>query len=108
MCLLFCPQEKTDSAGRAPVRDAAIKKLRDWLTPLIEAEWSVNWPHPVEMAVEHDSLTGTTVLTQRFHDHVTRYDNWTVAAQFLSAFPELAGQIRLHEEVWLTKLARDG
>ncbi|EXJ54635.1 hypothetical protein A1O7_09976 [Cladophialophora yegresii CBS 114405] len=81
-----------------PVRDAATNKLRDWLTPLIEAEWSVNWPHSVEMAVERDSSTGGTVLTQRFHDHVTRYDNWSVAGRFLSAFPEVAGQIRLHED----------
>ncbi|ETI20270.1 hypothetical protein G647_08304 [Cladophialophora carrionii CBS 160.54] len=81
-----------------PVRDAAINKLRDWLTPLIEAEWSVNWPHSVEMAVERDSLTGATVLTQRFHEHVTRYDNWSVAGRFLIAFPEVAGQIRLHED----------
>ncbi|KIW62405.1 hypothetical protein PV04_10583 [Phialophora macrospora] len=87
-----------DTIPLPPVRDAAIKNLRDWLTPLIQAEWSVNWPHSVEMAVEHDSLTGTTVLTQMFHDHVTKYDNWTVAAQFLNAFPEVAGQIRLHEE----------
>ncbi|OCT48154.1 hypothetical protein CLCR_03943 [Cladophialophora carrionii] len=81
-----------------PVRDAAINKLRDWLTPLIEAEWSVNWPHSVEMAVERDSLTGATVLTQRFHEHVTRYDNWSVAGRFLLSFPEVAGQIRLHED----------
>ena len=80
------------------MRDAAINKLRDWLTPLIEAQWSVNWLHPVEMAVERDSLTGATVLTQRFHEHVTIYDNWSVASRFLNAFPEVGGRIRIHEE----------
>jgi hypothetical protein len=79
------------------VRDAAIYNLRDWLTPLIEAEWSVNWPHPVDMAVERDPLTGGAVLSQKFHDHVTVYDNWSVTSAFLKSFPEVAGRIRIHE-----------
>jgi hypothetical protein len=29
----------------------------------------------VEIAVERDPLTGATVLTQKFHEHVAIYDN---------------------------------
>ncbi|KIX96300.1 uncharacterized protein Z520_08078 [Fonsecaea multimorphosa CBS 102226] len=80
-----------------PVRDAAINKLRDWLTPLIQAEWGVNWPHDLDLAVEQDALTGATVLTQKFIDHVVVYDNWSVGSRFLITFPEVAGRIRIHE-----------
>ena len=80
------------------MRDATINKLRDWLTPLIEAEWSVNWPYPVELAVERDPLTGGTVLTKKFQEHVTIYDNWSVTSLFLNAFPEVAGRIRIYGE----------
>ncbi|KAH0848834.1 hypothetical protein AYO21_08279 [Fonsecaea monophora] len=80
-----------------PVRDAAIHKLRDWLTPLIQAEWGVNWSHTLDSAVEQDALTGATVLTQRFIDHVVIYDHWSVGSRFLKSFPEVAGRIRIHE-----------
>ncbi|KIW93564.1 uncharacterized protein Z519_06169 [Cladophialophora bantiana CBS 173.52] len=80
-----------------PVRDAAINKLRDWLTPLIQAEWGVNWPHGLDSAVEQDVLMGTTVLTQKFIEHVTIYDNWSVGSRFLVTFPEVVGRIRIHE-----------
>merc|ERR1711981_762582 len=31
-----------------PVRDANIYHLRDWLTPLINCNWSVNWQHGMD------------------------------------------------------------
>ncbi|KIX05360.1 uncharacterized protein Z518_06232 [Rhinocladiella mackenziei CBS 650.93] len=80
----------------APVRDAAIYQLRDWLTSLNEANWTVNWPHGIDSAVEQDPVTGATVLTSRFIDHVTNSNNWSVGISFLNAFPEVAGRIRIH------------
>lgn len=80
-----------------PVRDAVIHHLRDWLTPLIRAGWSVNWPYGMDAAIEQDPATGATVLTPRFMEHVSEYNNWSVARCFLEDFPEVAGQIRLHE-----------
>jgi hypothetical protein len=79
----------------APVRDAAIHHLRDWLTALVEAKWSVNWPHGIDVAVEQDPVTGTNRLTSRFMKHVTHYDNWSVDRSFLTVFPEVTGQIRI-------------
>ncbi|KAK4936101.1 hypothetical protein LTR10_022945 [Elasticomyces elasticus] len=81
----------------APVRDACIHRLRDWLTPLIDCNWSVNWHRGVEAAVQPSSSTGATVLTSRFMEHVTDYDNWSVGKTFLEHFPEVAGRIRLHD-----------
>ncbi|EXJ81735.1 hypothetical protein A1O1_07800 [Capronia coronata CBS 617.96] len=80
-----------------PVRDAAIHLLRDWLTPLMQARWSVNWPHDLDAAIELDPVTGARVLTSHFMAHVSEYDNWSVGPSFLDAFPEVAGQIRIHE-----------
>jgi len=80
-----------------PVRDAAIHRLRDWLTPLINCNWSVNWPHGTDAAVERSPTTGAMILTSRFTEHVTDYDNWSVGRTFLEHFPEVAGRIRLHD-----------
>ncbi|KAI1612654.1 hypothetical protein EDD36DRAFT_452246 [Exophiala viscosa] len=80
-----------------PVRDAAIHRLRDWLTPLINCNWSVNWRHGMDAAVERSPTTGATILTSRFTKHVTDYDNWSVGRTFLEHFPEVAGRIRLHD-----------
>ncbi|RJE17322.1 hypothetical protein PHISCL_10341 [Aspergillus sclerotialis] len=70
-----------------PVRDAAINKLRDWLTPLIQAEWGVNWPHGLDSAVEQDASTGATVLTQRFIDHVSFTTTGVLGVASSSPFP---------------------
>ncbi|KAK5246697.1 hypothetical protein LTR20_007368 [Exophiala xenobiotica] len=79
----------------APIRDAAIRRLQDWLTPLIQANWSVNWPHGLEAAVQQSPRTGAKTLTSSFIEHVTNSDNWSVGGRFLDFFPELAGQIRI-------------
>lgn len=80
----------------APVRDAAIDHLRDWLIALVEAKWSVNWLHGIDAAVDQDPVTGTNRLTSRFMKHVTDYDNWSVGSSFLTIFPEVTGRIRIH------------
>jgi len=80
-----------------PVRDANIYHLRDWLTPLINCNWSVNWQHGMDAAVERSQTTGATVLTSRFIHHVTDYDNWSVGSTFLETFPEVIGKIRIHD-----------
>lgn len=81
----------------APVRDAAIHRLRDWLTPLIKCNWSVNWHHDMDAAVQQSPVTGARVLTPRFVEHVTDYDNWSVGGVFLKTFPEVAGKIKMHD-----------
>ncbi|KAJ9609234.1 hypothetical protein H2204_015643 [Knufia peltigerae] len=81
----------------APVRDAAIHRLRDWLTPLIKCNWSVNWHHDMDAAVQQSPVTGARVLTPRFVEHVTDYDNWSVGGVFLKTFPEVAGKIKVHD-----------
>jgi len=86
-----------DLSKSAPVRDAAIRRLQDWLTPLIQANWSVNWPHGMEAAVQRSPTTGLQVLTSGFIQHVTNFDNWSVGGAFLDVFPELAGQIRIFD-----------
>ncbi|KIW13954.1 hypothetical protein PV08_06735 [Exophiala spinifera] len=80
-----------------PVRDAAIHRLRDWLTPLIKCNWSVNWHHGMEAAVQQSLVTGAKVLTPRFIEHVTDYDNWSVGSVFLETFPEVVGKIKIHD-----------
>ncbi|EXJ77032.1 hypothetical protein A1O3_10189 [Capronia epimyces CBS 606.96] len=80
-----------------PVRDAVIHRLRDWLTPLVRAGWSVNWQYGLDAAIERDPATGSTVLTADFIEHVSDYNNWSVARSFLEDFPEVVGQIRIHE-----------
>jgi hypothetical protein len=70
--------------------------LRDWLTPLAEAKWTVNWPYGLEEAVEH-TPTGVTRLSRRFVDHAMVYDNWSVGRNFLETFPEVTGRIRVHD-----------
>ena len=95
--------ENTDIYGRPPVRDAAINRLRDWLTPLIEARWSVNWPHGLNTAIEHDPSTGATILTRRFVEHVTTYDNWSVGSVFLETFRKSqvdSGYMSWGNKVW--------
>jgi hypothetical protein len=80
----------------APVRDAVIDRLRDWLTPLIDCNWSVNWHHGLDAAVQRSPTTGATILTSRFMEHVTNYDNWSVGGTFLEHFPDIAPRIRIH------------
>ncbi|KAJ4527748.1 hypothetical protein HRR83_000502 [Exophiala dermatitidis] len=80
-----------------PVRDAVIHRLRDWLTPLKRAEWSINWPHGLDAAIMRDDATGATVLTPSFMEHAGDYDNWSVSRVFLDDFPEVAGRIRIHD-----------
>ncbi|KAL2397956.1 hypothetical protein ABEF93_006552 [Exophiala dermatitidis] len=80
-----------------PVRDAVIHRLRDWLTPLKRAEWSINWPQGLDAAIMRDDATGATVLTPSFMEHAGDYDNWSVARVFLDDFPEVAGRIRIHD-----------
>ncbi|KAK5188955.1 hypothetical protein LTR92_011047 [Exophiala xenobiotica] len=79
------------------VRDANIHHLRDWLTPLINCNWSVNWQHGMDAAVQRSPKTGATVLTSKFILHVTDYDNWSVGSTFLETFPEVEGKIRIHD-----------
>ncbi|KAK5557109.1 hypothetical protein LTR46_004920 [Exophiala xenobiotica] len=79
------------------VRDATVHHLRDWLTPLINCNWSVNWHHGMDAAVQRSPNTGATVLTSKFIHHVTDYDNWSVGSTFLETFPEVIGKIRIHD-----------
>jgi hypothetical protein len=79
------------------VRDATVHHLRDWLTPLIDCNWSVNWHHGMDAAVQRSPNTGATVLTSKFIHHVTDYDNWSVGSTFLETFPEVIGKIRIHD-----------
>ena len=80
-----------------PIRDAVIFQLRDWLSELIKASWSVNWPHGTDAAVKEDPLTGLKTLSNDFIDHASRYENWSVGDSFIEAFPELSGRIRVHD-----------
>lgn len=50
-------------------------------------------------ALEQDPVTGQTILTKDFQAHAAIYDNWSVDANILGVFPELAGVIRLTETV---------
>ncbi|KAK5053121.1 hypothetical protein LTR84_002095 [Exophiala bonariae] len=80
-----------------PLRDALIHHMRDWLSQLKSTNWSVNWPHDLNAAIAHDPVTNTRKLTPKFIEHVLEYDNWSVSRDFLNAFPELTGRIRVHE-----------
>ena len=71
--------------------------MRDWLSELSKAKWSVNWKLEGEAACERDPITGTTRLTAEFIAHISDYDSWSVHSSFLDAFPELSGQIRTHD-----------
>jgi hypothetical protein len=42
-------------------------------------------------------VTGATLLTTRFTEHVAVYDNWSVGACFLDYFPDVAGRVRVHD-----------
>ncbi|KAG9768302.1 hypothetical protein KCU88_g7244, partial [Aureobasidium melanogenum] len=98
--LFYFRQQKltsVESLSRPPVRDAVIHRLRDWLTPLKRAEWSINWPQGLDAAIMRDDATGATVLTPSFMEHAGDYDNWSVARVFLDDFPEVAGRIRIHD-----------
>lgn len=72
-------------------------KLRDWLTPLIESNLTVNWPHSMEEAIEKSPTSGSLRLTTQFIQHVTTYQNWSVGSNFLKAFPDMLGRIRIQE-----------
>jgi hypothetical protein len=82
---------------RGPMRDALIYYMRDWLSELSKANWTVNWPLDREAAIERDPTAGKTRLTAKFIDHISDYDNWSVSRDFLIAFPELSGRIRIHD-----------
>jgi hypothetical protein len=82
---------------RGPVRDALIYHMRDWLSQLGKANWSINWPFDQTAAIEHDLVTNIRRLTAKFIAHIRKYDNWSVSREFLQAFPELSGRIRVHD-----------
>lgn len=71
--------------------------MRDWLSPLRHANWSLNWPSDLNAAVEYDPVTNTRRLTPEFINHFLEYNNWSISREFLAAFPELSGRIRVHD-----------
>lgn len=82
---------------RGPVRDALIYHMRDWLSELGKAKWTVNWAFGLDAAMERSPTTGKTTLSARFIEHISDYDSWSVSSDFLNAFPEVSGRIRVHD-----------
>jgi len=80
-----------------PVRDALIYHMRDWLSQHGKANWSINWPFDRDTAIEQDLVTNVRRLTNKFIEHIREYDNWSISREFLHAFPELSGRIRVHD-----------
>jgi len=71
--------------------------MRDWLSFVSKDTWSINWPFDQHAAIEQDPVTNTRSLTPKFIEHIRNYENWSVSRQFLQAFPELTGRIRVHD-----------
>lgn len=88
---------ETKACIRAPVRDALIIKMRDYLNSMIDAGISCNWPYSLDECFETDKDTGHIKLTRFFEEYVSDYDHWTVGRQFLDTFPELEGKIHIKE-----------
>ena len=82
---------------RAPVRDALIIRMRDFVSSMIAAGVSCNWPYALDECFETDEGTGQKKLTRVFEQHVADFDHWTVGSRFLDTFPELKGKVHIKE-----------
>ena len=76
-----------------------ITNMRDFITSLMKANISCNWPGTMDDCFEMDVNTGQRKLTARFEKHASTYENWSVGRSFFDIFPELVGQIRIQEAV---------
>lgn len=72
-------------------------KLRDFVTTMLKANVSCNWPYSLNDCFELDADSGQRKLTARFEEHASNIDNWTVGKRFFDTFPDLVGQIRVKE-----------
>lgn len=81
----------------APVRDALIIRMRDFVSSMANAGISCNWPYTFDECFETDQDTGQRKLTKFFEEYVSDYDHWTVSSRFLNTFPELEGKIHITE-----------
>jgi hypothetical protein len=94
---VFHLYQKLTDVLRAPVRDALIVRMRDFVSSMIAAGVSCNWPYSLNECFETDEDTGHRKLTRVFEEYVSDFDHWTVGSRFLDIFPELEGKIHIRE-----------
>jgi hypothetical protein len=92
---------EADICIRAPVRDTLIVRMRDFVSSMLTAGVSCNWPYTLDECFETDEVTGQRKLTKVFEEYVSDFDHWTVGSQFLDTFPELEGKVHIKEPDWL-------
>ncbi|OJD34415.1 bzip transcription factor [Diplodia corticola] len=85
-----------DTVPLPALREALVDDLRDWVTACA-GSLSVNWPHGMDQAVEHDPTDDHFYLTQKFLDHASTPSNWSVGRDFIDQFPELMGRVMTSE-----------
>jgi hypothetical protein len=79
----------------AELRDALIRRPRDFVTPAKRV--SVNWPKKLEEAVEVDYRDGSLYTTPEFEAHAVDLANWTYPSTFTQFFPEVQGIVRFKD-----------
>ena len=83
---------------RSPVRDALIMRMRDFVTSMMSAGVSCNWPYTLDDCFETDESTGQRKLTKVFEEYVSDFDHWSIGSRFLETFPELKSHIHITEQ----------
>jgi hypothetical protein len=71
--------------------------MRDFVSSMITAGVSCNWPYSLDECFETDEDTGQRKLTRVFEEYVSDFDHWTIGCRFLDTFPELEGKIHIKE-----------
>jgi hypothetical protein len=79
----------------AELRDALIRRPRDFVTPASKV--SINWPKQLEDAVEVDYRDGSLYVTREFEAHAHDVSNWTYPSTFTRYFPEVQGVVRFKD-----------
>jgi len=79
------------------MRDMLCISLEDWMTPLTQVGLSCNWPYTMKEALETDVVTGSVRVSERFGQHVSKSENWSLNSYALSLYPELVGKIRIED-----------
>ncbi|KAK5045468.1 hypothetical protein LTR84_009332 [Exophiala bonariae] len=77
------------------LRDAVCRRPRDFLSSAHGI--SLNWPKPLNQAVEVHPTNGSLYLTEEFKLHGSDLNNWTYSTDFLLVFPELQGKVRVRD-----------
>ncbi|KAF5497229.1 hypothetical protein CGCS363_v008078 [Colletotrichum siamense] len=80
-----------DLVPHPAIRDALIKRFRDWLSPgtTDTGGTSVGWPYSIEAAVDICPLTGRRMLSRAFFEHATNGANWSLDKSIRALFPEI-------------------